>query len=150
MKQTLAGAEKGFSAVELLMTIAIAAIFIDAFYTLFNTVTTSNFGAQQQANASGYAYWYLRAYTTSRALYSVPCNSTTDLTLSTAPTATGYSLGVVSGPNASFPLPTPVTLEGKMFWPTGCAAGSSHPLRIQVTVTYGPQNKVVTHATYTQ
>jgi len=150
----------GFTVVEVLITIAVTVVFIQAFYTLFNTVVISNAAAVQQANASAYAYWYIRAWTSEkatigRACYSVTAANTSDPNyanrndLTVDPSAPGYVFTTLSGSNGTFPLPGTVTLTGRLYRPAGCTDDNAKPIKLEATVTYGTGGtQKVTHAVY--
>jgi len=99
----------GFSAVELLITIGVAVIFLGAFYQLFTVVNQSNAVAQQQATADAFAYYALRGYADKP---SYTCDATTNLVAN--PSAPGQVIAnqvTNSGPAYYiFLLPNPITL----------------------------------------
>lgn len=65
----------GFTAVELLITLFVAAVFLIAGYQLFSVIIQQSGDARNEAKVSGIAYTYLRQYET-RATY--PCSSLTE------------------------------------------------------------------------
>ncbi|SRR6266496_4744050 len=141
MKQKMGG----FSTVELLLTIAVAALFLSAFYQLFTAVSQSNAIAQQQTTADALAYYALRGYNSAP---SYTCDNTTNLLANAnAPgqvilnqyTATGSAYYI-------FSLPIPITVTIRAFAPQGC--GANTPTKLEATVLYGPQNKTAKHAIY--
>lgn len=70
--------EQGFTAVELLITLFVAAAFLIAGYQLFNVVIKDGGEARTQAVAANTAYEYMRRYTTSAqnpCVASVPLNN---------------------------------------------------------------------------
>ena len=70
--------EKGFTAVELLITLFVAAAFLIAGYQLFNVVIKDGSEARTQAVAANTAYDYMRRYATSAqnpCSASIPMNS---------------------------------------------------------------------------
>jgi len=55
---------KGFSAIELLVTLFIALLFLSIGYTLYGTIVTSSSTARHRAQADNIAFEYLRRYET--------------------------------------------------------------------------------------
>jgi prepilin-type N-terminal cleavage/methylation domain-containing protein len=55
---------KGFSAIELLVTLFIALLFLSIGYTLYGTIVTSSSVARHRAQADNIAFEYLRRYET--------------------------------------------------------------------------------------
>lgn len=154
MKKQLATTH-GFSAIELIITIAVSAAFVLVFYQLFTTVGTSVAASRQQALASNLAYTYLRKYTDDSRPTWFTCSTangasnTNDLTVNSS--ATGQV--IVNGTTTEVPgLPKPVTYTVRAIAPYGCATGSVNagtPLRIEATIQYGSTATTVKHSTYT-
>ncbi len=69
--------QKGFSAVELLVTLFVAAAFLFIGYELFTIITDDKGEAQSKARASTVAYEYLQQYKSSA---TNPCTSQSPLT----------------------------------------------------------------------
>lgn len=117
----------GFTAVELLVTLFIAVIFLIAGYTLYVTIIRDSGGALQQSRASNLAYDYMRRYAANA---TAPCTASTPLS-NAAPTASDSNppnarlTVVVSCPDSSRPSLSLVT----------------------VTITYGT-GEALTHAIY--
>lgn len=65
---------QGFSAVELLITLFVAALFLAAGYTLYDAIVGRSAEARQQAQADNIAYDYLRRY---EATVTTPCAAST-------------------------------------------------------------------------
>lgn len=123
--------QAGFSAVELLITIFIAAAFVGAGYQLYIAVVRDGSDARNQATASNLAYTYLRKYSSQA---SSPCAETTPNPAPVIPSGAQYTaLG-------------PATITASITCPY---ANPSSTSLISVTVTYGttPQ-KEVRHAVY--
>lgn len=80
-------AQSGFTAVELLITLFIAALFLLAGYQLFNVILTSGATARSQALASTTADTYLQQYSDSA---TTPCSASTPLSNSSI-TVSGLS-----------------------------------------------------------
>lgn len=55
-------AESGFTAVELLVTLFVAALFLFSGYQLFNVVLSNGTDSRNLASASNFAYTYVRKY----------------------------------------------------------------------------------------
>ena len=115
--------QSGFSAVELLITLFIAAAFIGTGYQLFSVVTQNGESARQKAKASNIAYDNLRRY---------------------SPQATNPCTAVTPSPTPSIPsdssLPN-ASISVSITCPYGTSIGLT---KVTATVTYGnPQESVV-------
>jgi Tfp pilus assembly protein PilE len=108
--------EGGFSAVELLITLFIAAIFVFTGYQLYTVVIKNGSEANQRSIASGIAYENLRRYTP---LVTSPCSNVT-------PTPTP-SIPANTLPNSS------ITVTIDCPYGIGGIVG-----RVKVSVKYGP------------
>lgn len=139
MKQTNK-TEGGFSAVELLLTLFIAAAFVGSFYQLYTSIAQTNASARLRAVASDVAYSNLRKYTSKP---SFTCNTTTDLTVDA--NAAGQVLSQTTDTNSTL-LTNPYIQTIRVYAPRGC--GSSLPALVVSTVEYGTPSQKVTHATY--
>lgn len=136
--------QSGFSTVELLVSLFIAAAFVTIFYQLFVVIDRLASDGYQRSVASNLAYANLRMYATTDSPTWFVCDNSSDL--KTYPSGTGQVLltGTVTAD-----LPPPVTRSVIATAPYGCAAtGSGMPVRIESLITYGPQNKKVNHTTY--
>ena len=125
--------QSGFSAVELLITIFIAAAFAGAGYQLYIAIMRDGSDARNQSTASNIAYDYIRRYTP---LAQSPCATITPDPSPTIPTGNpSYTALGAADVSATIECPYP--------------APSSTTL-ITVTVTYGPSSnqKQVRHALY--
>lgn len=125
--------QAGFSAVELLVTIFIAAAFVGAGYQLYIAIIRDGSDARNQSTASNLAYLYLRQYS-GRA--TNPCTPIDNATL--APS-------IPSG--AQYTALGPSTINAAITCPFAAPSGTS---LVTVTVNYGagtPQ-KQVQHALY--
>ena len=117
----------GFTAVELLVTLFIAVIFLIAGYTLYVTIIRDSGGALQQTQASNLAYDYMRRYAANA---TSPCTANPPLSSAT-PTASDNN-----PPNAR------VTVA------ITCPDSTRPTLSlVTVTVTYGT-GEALTHAIY--
>lgn len=70
--------QSGFTAVELLVTLFVAAAFLIASYQLFNLVIKDGGATRSESRAANIAYDYLRKYTASST--TIPCTASTPLT----------------------------------------------------------------------
>ncbi|MEI7917819.1 MAG: hypothetical protein WCH58_00345 [Candidatus Saccharibacteria bacterium] len=101
----------GFTAVELLVTLFIAAAFLMSGYQLYDLIMKDGGDTRAQARASNATYDYLQQY---KALTTIPCTSQTPLTnqsvtvdgLSTATMTVVISCPYASNPNVSKVLAT--------------------------------------------
>lgn len=118
--------EAGFSAVELLITLFIAAIFIATGYQLYTVVITSGAEANSQSIASGIAYENIRRYASQ---VPNPCAPATPSPAATIPANT---------------LPNP-SIDVVLDCPYGNGATVG---RVMVTVRYGTPQQEVVHAMY--
>lgn len=82
--------EKGFSAIELLITLFIATAFIATGYQLYNAIILTSGAAQAQARANNIAYEYLRRYENSASIQT-PCVASTPLSNSSLDPVGGLS-----------------------------------------------------------
>lgn len=132
--------QDGFSAVELLVTLMIGALFVTAFYQVYTAIIQGNAAAKYQAVASDIAYSNLRKYTTRP---SFSCDANTDLV--TNPNAPGQ---VLSTSTTATPaqLPGPLVETVTVFAPRGCDI--AYPVRIDSSAQYGSPAKKVVHSSY--
>jgi type II secretory pathway pseudopilin PulG len=143
----------GFSTVELLVTIIVAAIFaiaLSELSILSNSVIAS---ARQKSVASELAYSYLRQYTgaDSTPAYWFTCSTasgssnTNDYTVN--PNAAGQTL--MSGDFSNYNgLVGQVTYSVTALAFYGCSgANAGTPIKISAKVTYGINNSTVEHST---
>lgn len=122
--------DEGFSAVELLITLFIAAIFIISGYQLWSEVQSSGAASDQQARASNAGYEYLRRYTSQpqTCAVSTPVNN--------------VALSVTGLPGA--------TVTVKITCPYGTSSTTPAVKLITSTVSYGSTGNQgsVSHAVY--
>lgn len=126
-------AEAGFSAVELLITLFIAAIFLFAGYQLYSFVVLSSGESSQRAEASRIAYRYLRT-TQDTTVTTSPCTTATTPVDNQAVTGTSLSQATVT-----------VTVSCPF------SSGAAQAIRlVKSTVQYRAPSemKVVSHAQY--
>jgi len=150
--------QSGFTAVEMLITLAVTVVFLNAFYTLFNSVSLSSSIAQDDIEASDFAYNSLQYGLGTNG--KSPCDTNVSTTTNTNnllinPNAPGTPVTDPSGSNpwtagttppAPFTFPGPYTVTGLVFYPYGC--GSNKAAKVTVTIVYGPNSRKVTHAAY--
>ncbi len=119
--------QPGFSAVELLITLFIAAAFLMTGYQLYSAIIRDSGEARQHARASTLAYDYLRRYA---AQVPVTCTNV-PLWLDRSPVTVEGLVNVYVSVARSCPQPSLTDLS-----------------KVQVTVRYGDTAKEVTHAIY--
>lgn len=118
--------ESGFTAIELLVTLFIAAAFLIAGYQLFSLVVRDGGQTRAESKAGNVAYDYLRRYAPSA---TNPCSSVTPLNNS------------------------PITVEGlvdaRITVTLTCANSSTTTLsKIEAVITYNNPTETVRYATY--
>lgn len=118
--------QSGFTAVELLVTLFVAAAFLLAGYQLFTFVVRDGGETRAEARATSVAYDYLRRYTPNA---SAPCSTTLPMNNS------------------------PVTVDGLVATTVNvrisCANASTNTVsKVEVTVRYNNPQKTVMQATY--
>lgn len=120
--------QSGFTAVELLITLFVAAAFLIASYQLFNLIIKDGGATRSQSRAANVAYDYLRQYTASST--TIPC--TTSSPLNDAPlTVDGLSNVAVN-----------VTVT--------CPSNTVNSLsKVEVDVTYNNPTQTVVYAAFT-
>ena len=131
MQKTKRNTEQGFSAVELLITLFVAAAFLATGYQLYYTILESSGQSRLRAIATNIAYDKLRFYA---AKATVPCTSKSNSVLNPTLPA-NHGLGNASI-NASL----------------SCTYGTSSDItRVYVRIAYGPatNQEWVQHVIYT-
>lgn len=125
--------QSGFSAVELLITIFIAAAFAGAGYQLYVAIMRDGSDARNQTTASNIAYEHLRKYAP---LATNPCSTITPTPAPAIPTG-----------NPSYTALGAATIDASITCPYAPPSGTS---LVTVTVTYGPASRQqkVQHALY--
>lgn len=124
--------QAGFSAVELLITLFIAAIFLVAGYQLWGYVQKAGTDSDQLAKASNIAYDYLRREANKPI---TTCASSTPIN----------NVAVPTDERGDLPASTFITVT------ISCPLSISNVAKVESTVTYGvsPNQKKVSHAIYT-
>jgi prepilin-type N-terminal cleavage/methylation domain-containing protein len=120
--------QSGFSAVELLITLFIAAAFLIAGYQLFSLVIKDSGEAREQLRAANVAEEYLQRYKSSA---TIPCTTQNPITNDTTTvfsglTNTSLTVSLECGPNPAINTMSKIT----------------------VNLSYGNPQKSVTEATY--
>lgn len=119
--------QDGFSAVELLITLFIASIFLIAGYQIWVFVQLSGSASIQFAKASDLAYDYMRRYT-----INTPVCTSSAPTINPQPTVDGLH-------NVNLTIAY------------SCPPNTANITKVTATVTYGPNpQKSVVHAVYAQ
>lgn len=125
--------QSGFTIVELLTTVIVAAIFVGVFYQMFVVLVGVNANARNVAQASNLAYSNMRRY---------PTAASTGLTCS----ASSTNLINTTGTDSDYPELGPVTETVTASYPYGCAAVYD-VIKLVSVVTYRGTTKV-SYATY--
>ena len=124
--------EAGFTAVEILISIIIAALLVGGAYQVYGIVLGTTAEARERSVASNYAYEALQ--TGLAVLPNTPCSATSELTV----------------PNAWATIPTNIKVTSRTYRVT-CPYGTLNNVSsVRVTVRYGSPEKEVVHATYTK
>lgn len=117
--------QSGFTAVELLITLFVAAVFLIAGYQLFSVILQQGGEARNEAKVSSVAYSYLRQY---EAKATNPCSAQTE---------------------SNLPLTIEGVVDARLSSSIGCVAGTSSRLsRITITITYNNPQKSVSFTSY--
>ena len=120
--------QQGFTVVEVLVTLIIAAVFLLAGYQAYSLVLDESSETRSEAVASNFGYEMLRKR---QAATSSPCSAGTS------------SISIPS----TLSLPAPVTASAVTSCPFGSASATS---LVTVTVHYGAPAQKVSHAIYTK
>ena len=134
MKQS----QNGFTIIESLITILVAAIFIITIYALYNSVIVLSVEGARHVTASNLAYTNLRKY----------ANGTKPTMFVCQKTGGGKEENKFPQDTPYTDLPEPVTQLVTITDPYDCIANADLPMLVTSTVTYGPTKRSVTHATY--
>jgi len=134
--------ERGFTLVEVLITVVVAAVFILTFSQLHIIQTRLSSVTTAYDTADLLAYNNLRTYAYGKAPSWFEC----EYSGGNPKAMTVFSSNAPVGG-----LPAPVTQTVVATAPYGCGGSSSgigYPIRVVSTVTYDSDAKVVVHATY--
>ncbi len=126
--------QSGFTVVELLVTIIVAALFVSVFYNMFLILVGVNSNARNVSQASDLAYSNMRRYPTAA---------------STALTCSGSSTSLLNttGTDSDYPELGTITETVTASYPYGCAAVYD-VIKLVSVVTYGTNSTKVSYATY--
>lgn len=124
--------QQGFSAVELLITLFIAAVFVIAGYQLYTISFKNSAEANQQAQAANLGYEYLRRNTTS-----------------TGTACTAAAQSDITPANFTYPGLSQPKIYKTIKCPSSATPNVSS-ITIRVTYTTSSGTKEVSHATYTR
>lgn len=120
----------GFTAVELLVTLFVAAVFLASGYQLYILMTKDSGETRDRSKASNIAYDYLQQY---KAKATNPCTTTPSLATTSVPIDGLSNTTVAVDITCPYSSATvPITSVSK----------------ITVTIKYGTPQKTVTNATY--
>jgi len=119
--------QQGFSAVELLITLFVAAAFLATGYQLYYMAIEGGGEARMRAIASNVAYDKLRFYA---AKVTDPCTT------------------VAASPTPTIPAGSGLGTNAAIVVTTACPFGSTHTSRVTVTITYGSPSQEVSHVIY--
>ncbi|MBC7565315.1 type II secretion system protein, partial [Candidatus Saccharibacteria bacterium] len=120
--------QAGFTAVELLITLFVAAAFLIASYQLFNLIIKDSGSTRSESRAANVAYDYLRQYAASST--TIPCTPSSPLT--NAPLSVDGLTDVTIGVTVSC-LPNAISSLSK----------------VEVTVSYNNPVQTIKYSTYT-
>lgn len=98
--------QSGFTAIELLITLFVAAAFLVAGFQLYNLVIKDSGKTRAQANAANVAYNYLKQYSTSAV---TPCVASTPLNASPITVSNLNNVAVTVNLSCPYPATTSVT-----------------------------------------
>ena len=126
--------QSGFSAVELLITLIIAAIFLIAGYQLYALVTKDSGESRTLANANNVASQYLQKYKSNSTLITDPCTANANALATTGETAAVTIAGSASS-TVQVAIDCPYTANTSIS-------------RIKTTITYGNPTKTIISTTY--
>lgn len=126
--------QSGFTVVELLVTVIVAALFVGIFYQMFVILVGINANARNTAQASNLSYSNMRRYPTATSTGLTCSTSSTNLLNTNSIDSDYQELGTVTETvTASFPY--------------GCSA-IYDVIKLVSTVTYGKNSFKVSYATY--
>lgn len=150
--------EKGFTVVEMLISIIVTALFLISFYQIIVVISQISTDAKQKALADNIAYSYLRRYTSpdSPAATWFVCDTRAgsfaaqnqnDRTINSAAPGTTIISGSLSPAETNLPSPISYKVTALAFY--GCSGvNGTQPIRVQSEITYGPRNITIEHAAY--
>ena len=133
---------KGFTLVEVLITVVVATLFIVAFSQLHIAQSRISTTMNTYSRADQLAYNNLRIYANGKSPTWFDCTY-----VSGAP----KPMNLINSTDPVDGLPSPLIQSVVATAPYGCGGGSSgigYPIKVVSTVTYGSDAKVIVHATY--
>lgn len=134
--------QAGFTLIEVLVAVVIAALFIIAFVQMYVVQARLSSDMSSYNKAELLAYGNLRTFAYGKAPTWFTCTYSSG---SPQPVTLLSSSAAVEG------IPSPVTQSVVATAPYGCGGGTAalgYPIKVVSTVTYGPDGRTVTHATY--
>jgi len=150
--------QKGFTIVELIITITVTALFATAIFQMIASVNNLATEESRRSVASNVAYNNMRKYANNKKPLWFDCvgddASETTPPFSdgkTKPSATGQVLMNTTSSESYLQLPPPVIQYVIAIAPYGCGtSGPGQPIRVQSQVKYGggASQRTITHATY--
>lgn len=140
--------DQGFTIIEVLVTLIVAAIFITTILQVYLLQTQISTQTRAYTSADLLAYNNLRTYANGQSPTWFQCNYTG--------TNTSPDPQILIDPDPTKNpvtdpyIPAPATQSVVATAPYGCGGSSrlGYPIQIVSTVTYGPDNVKVTHATF--
>ena len=133
------GAQQGFTTVELVVTLFVAAMMVASGYQLYNAVTNRSANSRMMAEASNIGYEALRKLG-SASTTSTLCTASSHPTQTVTPASLGISQTRLPNLGIEISRCRPLTSEP--------IAIRNKVLRATVKVTYGEPTREVVHATY--
>jgi prepilin-type N-terminal cleavage/methylation domain-containing protein len=144
---------KGFTLIELIVTLTLGMALIIAFFSLYRSGLAINTNSVRNAAARNYAYSEVRKYAQAQPS-QWPASGTGITAYSCATSVSNASSGgqtIKSTPITDSELPAPATLTVKALARYGCsAANEDMPVQVEATVQYGTTNQKAVYATYTK
>ncbi|MGB4762316.1 MAG: hypothetical protein WBP12_03075 [Candidatus Saccharimonas sp.] len=144
---------KGFTAVEMLVTIIVASTFLLAIITLFIAVTQSLAMTRNRATANDLGYSYLRKYASAGGTptwfvcdTSNSSSNTNDVTKNSNATGQVLESGTLTASQSNLPVPVSYSVRALAIY--GCSGTNlKKPIRVESTVTFGPNSTSIKHST---
>lgn len=137
--------QQGFTLIELVTSIVVGLVFIIVIYQIQMISTTLSVAQARYSKASSIAYANLRKYANDlqpkwfTCIYSGTPSAPQNVSLSPNP---------ANAPIDGLPSPTTQTIIASAPYGCGGSATSGYPIRVESTVTYGSDNRSVTHVSY--
>jgi prepilin-type N-terminal cleavage/methylation domain-containing protein len=146
-----AKSENGFTIIELMVTIFVAALFLGGIVTLTTTYNYFMALARQTSIADNLSYRYLQKY--SRSDYAAVdwfvCDNESDAVINPSTQGKLLESGTLSGNDTK--LPDPVKYEVRTVAPYGCSGNNAdEPVLVRSKITYGSTNREIVQTQYTR